>query len=169
MPATNFITPEQFVNRYQLTVAFKNGTDLIEQYIKLYEKKYVYKLFGKELADSFYLDFDTTRFNDIKEDFTFEINECGHPEAFYCSGLTDILLALIFMHYSREQLQVSTSIGQIKPSVEAGSIATDAYTNTMTVYNQAVMNSIVLQRFLYDNKTTYPEYKGTELQSTWFI
>lgn len=169
MPVANFITPEQFVNRYQLTVAFKNGTDLIQQYIKLYEKKYVYKLFGKELADSFYNDPTTARFDSIKDEFTFEINECGQPEAFYCSGLIDVLLSLIYVHYSREQLQVSTSIGQIKPSVEAGSIAMDSYTNTLPLYNQAVMNSVELQRFLHSEKTTYPEYKGVELQSTWYI
>jgi hypothetical protein len=74
----------------------------------------------------------------------------------------------VYVHYSREQLQISTSIGQIKPSVEAGSIANDNYTNTIVLFNQAVKSSAILQRFLEHNKDTYPEYRGVELDSIWF-
>ena len=169
MPApTYFLSVESFVNRYQLSVAFKNGTALIEQYICLYEKKYLYQLFGKELADLFYDDDSVTRFEDIKSEFTFEVEYSGCARSYFCTGLTDILSALVYVHYSREQLQISTSIGQIKPSVEAGSVANDNYTNTIVLYNQAVKSSVILQRFLEANKDTYPEYKGVELDSIWY-
>jgi hypothetical protein len=169
MPApTYFLSVESFVNRYQLSVAFKNGTALIEQYIHLYEKKYLYQLFGKELADLFYDDDSVARFEDIKSEFTFEVEYNGCARSYFCTGLTDILSALVYVHYSREQLQISTSIGQIKPSVEAGSIANDNYTNTILLFNQAVKSSAILQRFLEHNKDIYPEYKGVELDSIWF-
>jgi len=165
---TYFLSVESFVNRYQLSVAFKNGTALIEQYIHLYEKKYLYKLFGKELADLFYADDSVARFEDIKSEFAFEVEINGCAHSYFCTGLKDILSALVYVHYSREQLQISTSIGQIKPNVEAGSVANDNYSNTIVLYNQAVKNSMILQKFLEANKDTYPEYRGVELDSIWY-
>ena len=165
---TYFLSVESFVNRYQLSVAFKNGTALIEQYIHLYEKKYLYKLFGKELADLFYNDDSVARFEDIKSEFAFEVEINGCDHSYFCTGLKDILSALVYVHYSREQLQISTSIGQIKPNVEAGSVANDNYSNTIVLYNQAVKNSMILQKFLEANKDIYPEYRGVELDSIWY-
>jgi hypothetical protein len=156
-----------FINRYSLPQAFNNDGDLIAQYVALYEKPTIYQLLGQELADAFYLDFLAGRFDPaIGEFFSFVIND----HTYTCDGLRDIVTAVIYCHYIREQLQFSTSIGAMQPSVEAGKVSNDNYTNTMKVYNHAAKQSEYLVQYIASKPDVYPEFKnGHRLETTWFI
>lgn len=167
MAVSQLITPEMFINRYELSVAFNNGEDVISEYIKLYEKPTVYKLLGYELTELLYDDPTEPDLEKLLTEFGFE-GKCG--EGKYTTGLYDILLGIIYAYYQREQITTNTSLGQMKAKIEAGELANDHYTNVFNIYNGAVRNSLTLQEYLELNKlTTYPTYKGTELQMSWFI
>lgn len=156
-----------FINRYSLPQAFNNDGDIIAQYVALYEKPTIYQLFGKELADVFYLDYLATRFDPaIGEFFSFVIDD----KTYTCDGLRDIVTTVIYCHYVREQLQFSTSIGAMQPSVEAGIISNDNYTNTIKLYNHAATQSVYLLDYIRHKSDIYPEFKdGKALESTWFL
>lgn len=167
MAVSQLITPENFINRYAITVAFNNGEAVIEEYIKLYEKPTVYKMLGYELTNLLYDDPTVPELEKLLTEFAFE-GKCG--EGKYCSGLYDILTAMIYAKYQREQITLNTSIGQMRPKVEAGELANDNYTNVFKLYNDAVQNSLLLQEYIQLNKElVYPTYKGTEFKTSWLI
>lgn len=167
MPAiTQFIQPEDFILRYKLSVGFKDGNALIEQYIKMYEKPYMYRLFGQELCDLIYLNYDAEAIYQALAEPTVT-TYCD--EVYTSTGFIDIISSFIYSHYVRENINTNTSIGQMAASIEAGTPANDNNTVAFAFYNAAARNALALQKYVEVNKADYPEYLGTHIQTTWVI
>ncbi len=167
MPAiTQFIQPQDFILRYKLSVGFNDGNALIEQYIKMYEKPYMYRLFGQELCDLIYLNFDDEPLYQALSVPTV-VSHCH--DIYTSTGFIDIISSFIYSHYIRENINTNTSIGQMAAKVEAGTPANDNNTVAFTFYNAAARNALALQKYVEENKADYPQYAGERIQTTWFI
>lgn len=163
---TQFLTPQDFILRYKLSIAFNDGSDLLDEYIKLYEKPTMYKLFGIELCNLIYESFeDEQKYQDLAEPLVFEHCE----RTFTTTGFKDVLLSFVYFNFVRNQIATSTSIGLMAPKVEAGMPANDKNTNAFVYYNEAVRQANNLGLYVELNKELYPEYKGHKFETTWLI
>lgn len=163
---TQFLTPQDFILKYKLSLAFNDGEDLINEYITLYEKPTMYKLFGIDLCNTIYQEFEDEQIYQIlAEPIAFE--HC--KETYTTTGFKDILLSFIYFHYVRNQIATSTSIGLMAPKVEAGVPANDNNTNAFMYYNEAVRQANNLVLYMELNKETYPTFLGHKFETTWLF
>lgn len=163
---TQFLTPQDFILKYKLSLAFNDGEDLINEYITLYEKPTMYKLFGIDLCNTIYQEFEDEQIYQIlAEPIVFE--HCD--KTYTTNGFKDVLLSFVYFNFVRNQINTSTSIGLMAPKVEAGMPANDKNTNAFVYYNEAVRQANNLGLYVKQNKDTYPTYKGEYFETTWLI
>lgn len=163
---TQFLTPQDFILKYKLTVAFNDGNELLNEYIKLYEKPTMYKLFGVELCELIYNEFEDEAIYQLLAEFI-AFEHCGIAHT--TTGFKDVLLSFVYFQFVRNNINVATSIGLMAPKVEAGTPANDNNTHAFMYYNAAVIQANNLALYLEINKDTYPSYKGQKFETTWLI
>lgn len=164
-----------FIDKYAISKSQFNTTDL-QAFIDKYELLYLYDLLGVTLGNLFYTDIAAntflppptvrfaTIFNALYQDGdTF----CGQIRS---EGVKEMLKGFIYWEFVKSTKTFNTItgtvVGQNEASRETDWNETEVYNN----YNQAVHSYRSIQRYIDENSSTYPEYKGLSKQlNSWFI
>lgn len=159
------INKSDFVGRYALD---KSVSDKIDAYILEFEKKHIYDLLGKELADLLLADLvlqvpQTQRFIDLVDEISFV--ECNR--LYYSFGLKKILLSVVWFYYTRE---IRINAGQNGSVINQSETAKSDIPMTFIFgrYNEGIDSYNTVQRFCVANILIYPEFLGVVKQkSAW--
>lgn len=148
-----------FVGKYD--IAYNTaGRVTLDAFIEQYETNYLYDLLGKTLADLFiasvvnyepvgaeYL----TIYNVIELDLTCRVERND--------GMKNMLLGFIYFEYMRKFPIMSTSVGQVVSSNENSTPTIDNW-GMANRYNSSVNDYQIIQYYINQNLTSYPNYKG---------
>ena len=162
LPITNV---SDYVGEYQISTD-KYSEKTLNVYISKYEKKYLDRLLGCELASLFIADLDpqgvpqTQRFIDIFNSFCKQ-DECG--DLYESDGIKEMLLGFIYFEYVKNNNSGVATSGNTRKvgenSKEAGSMMHDLYAR----YNLSAVTASSIQWFICDNMDIYPEFEGVRI------
>lgn len=162
------IDTDDFTDKFAIA---QNNFSQLSNYISRFERTYLYKLLGKELADLLIADLTsqvptTQRFIDIFEPMNSEVNGIYYQN----NGMKQMLLGFIWFEFQRYDKAKSTIAGTYANVNENSREVGFGELNLYGRYNQAVDDFKEIQRFCSNNFTDYPEYIETELSfSHWSI
>lgn len=155
------VSASDFVGVYSLPVTRLTSTDL-DLLIDEMEVRLLRELLGVSLADLFIAEYPSLspRFTAINDVIVLEI--CGVD--YFNEGLKKLLIGFIYVEYMRGLEAQKTSFGVQKSDGE-NSLKSDMYaSNPLAIYNKSVKSSHILQTYILDNLSDYPEFKGQEKQ-----
>lgn len=155
------IDREDFVGKHKLTKTIDSS---LESCITDHESSYLIKLLGLELYNLFIADLTsqvpvTQRFLDI-----FNKIEIQEPCLMINTGMKNMLLGFLWFEYARENKYIHTGTGVQHASTNDSE--TPDFTNELAYkqYNDAVRGYKVIQQYILKNSSTYPEFKGINLE-----
>lgn len=162
-------TPQVFIGKYAITRSFNEGGSKIQQYIDYYEPYYMNNLLGAALYVLFQegIDAEEEKYVVLLNAFAYDSQSLREPVV--SEGIAEMLKCLIYAHYLREDLGVATSNGKVILKPEGGENASDNFDSSFAIYNEGIRTYQAIQRFIYDHREDYPEFKGTEKQTSWYI
>jgi hypothetical protein len=135
--------------------------NLIDAYILKYEEPYLIDLLGVTLFDLFKADVTAGApgspiylaiFNPIREDYSREIK--------ISEGMKIMLLGFVYFHIMRDMKFKSTLNGVVENQTEVSKQVTLTQTNLHSRFNESVFSYEVIQWYIEQNKTDYPDYNG---------
>lgn len=150
----------------------KYTQDEINDYIDNYERQYLVRLFGADLYNLFKADLTNgvptdPIFVKLFEPFEYDLH-CVY-DTIVSDGIIEMLKGLIYWQYLKDKMNQVTSSGVVKPQGEnstPGDAMNSLYQNR---YNQAVKTYNAIQRYIIDNQSDYPTFKGRKLlYLSWF-
>jgi hypothetical protein len=143
----------------------------IQNYIDLYEIRYIRDLLGVSLGDLFVDDFVlgggapadpifVIIYNPLSYDLNFSV--------YQSNGMKQMLVGFIYWEIVRDYQNQMTPIGNVIPSGE-NSVRSSTLTSTLwDRYNEAILSYRAIQRYIAQNPSDYPDFNGqTKLFSTW--
>lgn len=160
------IDKEDFVGQYAIS---QNDYSKLPDYITQFETRYIYEFYGKELADLFIANLSgqvpqDARFTVLFEVGTFEIGGCNYSSI----GMLNMMLGFVYYEYMRKDPIKSTVTGQVRNANENSTPVIDTVGIT-TRYNDSVNTYKILQAYMIENSTTYPEFAGVKKETAlWF-
>lgn len=151
------INTSDFVGKYAIA---QNSFSKLSEYITQYETAYLYDLLGVTLADAFIASVVNNLpvgapylaiYNVIELDLTCstERNE----------GMKNMLLGFIYYEFMRKDPIKSTITGQVLNSNENSTPVLDNW-GMCNRYNNSVNDYQIIQYYIKQNLTDYPNYKG---------
>lgn len=162
------INTSDFVGQWAIA---QNSYSQLSNYITQFERQYLYKLLGKELADLFITDLSnyipqTTRFDNIYNAINEEINGCYMSNG----GMKNMMLGFIYFEFQRYDKAKATIAGTFANQNENQREVGFTELNIWNRYNDAISSFKVIQEYCLADDETYPEFIGTELgYSHWSI
>lgn len=158
-----FITTSDFSGL--MVQARNNFTEpVLQSYIDTYEKNFLYKILGKELADLLIASPTNPDYDYIIKAFTYKDSlSCEHQSL----GLKFILTALVYYQYQSDQQTQNTITGSTAGNGEITRQVDfqNAYRIGEKKWNEAVFSIEAIQKYVTDNKTVkYPTYNGQEFK-----
>lgn len=141
----------------------------LSAYIAKYEKTYLIDLLGVEFYDLFIADLTPTTpqvpqdadYLFIFNPFAVQINDCNIESR----GIKEMLKALVFFHFMREDVIRKTTFGATKQKAEvADNVGYDF--NLIDAYNNAFEIAGAIQHYIEYNNGTYPAYNGDYFESS---
>jgi len=133
----------------------------LQSYLDKYERKYLIRLFGRELYDLFIANLvggvpTSQRFIDVFNEFT-DQNDCGFCDS---EGMKLMIQGFIYFHYVRRTFTRNTTDG-VKQTTAENSVNPDTiFAELSTRFNNAVESFACIQKFMCENSEIYPEYDG---------
>lgn len=166
---STYLTPDDFVGEYAIAQGFADEGAKIQEYIDTYERQYLIRLLGAELYDIFNTGYANAEADYVKlyEVLYFDSELLCRP--FISEGMEIMLKGFVYSHFRKQDLGVATTNGQVEMKPEGGKLAKDEYSNIIALYNKSVKTSCAIRQYILENLTTYPTYKGVELQFTWLV
>ncbi len=142
--------PTDYKAEYRIT---KSCFDDLELFIEKYEPYYLVRLLGADLKALFLADLtvttpqipQTTPFTEIFDPFEIDDGDC----LYISDGIKQMLVQLIYFHYTREQPYKNTQSGMVDPNAENSNKAMSF--NDITSYNDGVSNYQIIQWYINDN------------------
>ena len=146
--------------RYKVNQSDFTESDLT-WYINEMETKYLVSLLGVELYNLFIADLfqgnpQDQRFIDIYNAFNYD----KYGEVVTSQGLIEMLKGFIFCEFTREQNFDNSINGNTQKRYEIGDTVTARKNGLMMKYNASIKNYCAIQRYICDNKDSYPEFNG---------
>jgi hypothetical protein len=162
------INVSDFTGRYNLAKDIPS-TQVIQTYIDLYEKAYIYRVLGVDLGDTV-IDYIENSLpadpilDKIIDPFAWQDN-CG--TLYESKGLQGILLGFVYWHYVTEShAQPSITGGIAVQKVETGSLSALSPEATNR-YNDSAQWAKAVQYYCLDNLKDYPTFKGQKILLTY--
>jgi hypothetical protein len=162
----SILTPSAFVGKFAISKAFNDGSSKIQEYIDYYETYYLNHLFGAELCTLFLTGYEDEEIYTVLYD-PFALDSC--KGVVISEGVFIMLKCLIFAHYIRQDLGTSTANGHINIAPEGGQAPSDNSNIAFGVYNEGIETYRAIQVKIKENKEDYPEFKGVDKQTTFYI
>lgn len=162
-----------FVGKYSIS---QNSFTIqkLQSFIDKYEKVYLYDMLGVTLGDLLYNDIASgtflppasaiyaTLFNPLQ---TLLICSTWRSE-----GIKDMLTAFIYWEFVKDQAVVNTITGPVNQQSEVSNLVDWNSTNIYSIYNAGIISYTVIQAYVTQNKTDYPDYAGiTKRLNSWAI
>lgn len=150
------VTKSDFVGKYSLV---KSINDKIDVFIEEYEEQILVDLLGQDLFDLFQNDLvakvpQTDIYLAIYNKFT----EYDNNFAYTSTGMKKLVLSLIYFEMSRDNSQKNTQVGTVKNVTEVSESLSPTY--LFKIYNEGIKNYKAIQRYILDNLSDYPDFKG---------
>jgi hypothetical protein len=136
-------------------------TETVQKFIDKYERKYLIRLFGRELYDLFIANLvagvpTSARFLAVFNEFTDE-NDCGICDS---DGMKEMISGFIYFHYVRRTFTRNTTNG-VKQTVSENSDSLETVSADLTTrFNDSVNMYECIQKKMCDDPATYPEFNG---------
>lgn len=144
------ITPNDFTLGFFGLYKGLNGNAEIQSYINEFEPDFLRKIFGNELYIEYLEDPEVERFEVLLQPIL--------TKDVYFKGLKGALIGLIWWDYMQGTQLKKTAGGNKLTQVET---AKDVdFTDVYEKWNRSVRQINELQKYLEEEKETYPEYKG---------
>lgn len=143
----------------------KTNFDKLDAYIARYEKKHLRKLLGVELYDLFETDVTDNGVNNLTARFDAiydPIIQDDGDDVIENNGMKQMVLGLVWFDFVREFKIKITHEGAVVNDEEVAQNVDSAFMYQR--YNEAVEDWKVIQWYIDDNSSTYPEYNGQELK-----
>lgn len=150
------INTTDFVGKWALA---QNTYSKLGDYITQFERNYLYKLLGKELADLFIADLSnyipqTARFTTIYNPLNTEVSGLRYET----DGMKAMMLGLVYFEYQRYERAKSTISGVSTLANENSREVGFGELNLYNRYNEGVVNFNTIQAYVRNDSTTYSEF-----------
>lgn len=160
------ISDDDFAGKWELA---KANSDLIDEYIVEYEEQYLIELLGQDLYILFKADLtggvpNTPIYKKIFDPFSITLNQ---TEVITSKGMKKMLLGLIYFQYVKDNKTKQTMNGAVNQQTEVAVPAENTFLYQR--YNDAVRTYKAIQRYIWENKTDYPDFAGVVKKFTSFI
>lgn len=136
------------------------------QYITDVQDDFLFRLLGYELSNLFVADLDTSgvpqtvKYLDIYNPLVVEIG-C---EEIRSKGMKEMFKGIVHFSWVRDQFaKVDTTGVNRNESENSGNVTTLAY-DLYTRYNKSIEMAWAIQKYICDNSSDYPEFKGQKLE-----
>lgn len=146
-----FLTTADFTGKYELHIGYDEAK--LEEYIDLYEPKYLRQLFGVAMYNEFMSDIDPTtnepqspNFKELFEPFAEDVTLYHQIES---DGIKTMLKGFIFFEFARDLMTQQTSYGAVRQATENGQIANTIQSLLYVKYNEAVRSFKAIREFIY--------------------
>ena len=158
-----------FIGEYRVN---SSCFDALQLYIDKYEPYYLVRLLGADLKALFYADLtpttpqapQTSPYTDIFNPFEIDTNDC----LYISEGIKQMLVQLIYFHYTREQGHKNTQSGTVNVNAE-NSVKALSF-NDIKAYNEGISNYQIIQWYICDNPIDSTilddDYNGVNLYFT---
>jgi hypothetical protein len=157
-----------FIGKYKISQSTFTTEDL-NNFISQYEKKYLYDLLGKTLADLFIADLvNYVPVDPIYLDVYNEINKVINGCLRISDGLKNMILGFIYFEYMRKS-PVKSGITGNTVNVNENSISAGFMHDIYGRYNESINNYHTIQMFCLDDPTTYPDFDGVRKSISHYI
>jgi hypothetical protein len=153
------INTSDFVGKYAIS---QNNFSKLNEYITDYETKYLYDLLGKTLADLFIASVVNNQpvgasylaiYNVIELEIGLKVERN--------EGMKNMLLGFIYFEYMRKSPIKNTITGNTINANENSTPTFDCWGLT-TRYNSSVNDYKIIQYYINQNLTDYPNYLGMQ-------
>lgn len=153
------INSSDFIGKYKISTNTAQATEL-DNFIEQYETNYLYDLLGKTLADLFIasvVNYEPVGaaylaiYNVIELDLTCSVERN--------EGMKNMLLGFIYFEWLRKSPIKSTISGQVVSTNENSIPIMDNWGMTNR-YNSSVNDYQIIQYYINQHLTDYPNYKG---------
>lgn len=158
------INSTDFVGKYAIA---QNSFSNVDAFIAQYEKNYLYDLLGKTLADLFIASVVSNVPVGVEYLAIFNVIEL---ENYYLcvrrnEGMKNMMLGFVYYEYMRKTPIKSTISGQVVNSNENSVSTFDAWGMTNR-YNSSIEDYKIIQYYINENSTDYPDYLGMQKDYT---
>jgi hypothetical protein len=162
------VTTNDFTGQWEIAKAFTGATKLSDR-INDIEPKIMVELFGAEMYDEYTtaigLAEPLEKWTKLRDAFHFD----GYTKAYVSQGIKTMLKCFVYASYNEKGNSVPTTNGNINLKSEGGSKVVDNYETLYGVYNQGIKTFQAIQEYIKENSEDYPNYKGKNKQTSWFL
>lgn len=162
-----------FVGKYSIA---QNSfiTPKLQAFIDKFEKVYLYDMLGVTLGDLLYNDIAPGTFlppaTAVYAKLFNPLQVTGICQSWRSEGIKDMLTAFIYWEFVKDQAAVNTITGPVNQQNEVSNLIDWNNTNVYDNYNAGVRSYTVIQEYVLQNKTDYPDYAGiTKTLNSWAI
>jgi hypothetical protein len=149
-----FLTPTDFLTgKYEISYGMYDEAKLIA-FIERYEPTYLRNLFGVEMYNEFLGDLDANNvplspnFLKLYEPFAEDVTLYTQLES---RGVLDMLKGFIYFEFCREQINLVTPYGAVKPNSENSTIVNTVFNTMYLKYNEALLTYKAIRDYIYLN------------------
>jgi hypothetical protein len=154
------IVKEDFTGKFKIATGL---FDKLDAYITRYEETILIDLLGATLFDLFKADVNTTTkepqtpiYQNLYNEFHQDYNGCIKKSR----GLKDMLLAMIYFEFKRDEKYKSTTGGTTVATIETGREAGFSEEPIFVKYNEGITTYCAIQWYLNKNFSLYPDFNG---------
>lgn len=139
----------------------------LQSYIDRYEKRYLTELLGVNLYDLFVADLVagvpvTAEYVKIFNPISEEVNGCD----IFSEGMKFTICGLIYFHYVRDNITRLTTGGAKRTTSDNSENIQALSANIGMRWNESVESYRAIQRYIHENLSDYPTFKGVRIQYT---
>lgn len=149
-----FLTPTDFLTgKYEISYGMYDEAKLIA-FIERYEPTYLRNLFGVEMYNEFLGDLDANNvplspnFRKLYDPFAEDVTLYTQLES---RGVLDMLKGFIYFEFCREQINLVTPYGAVKPNSENSTIVNTVFNTMYLKYNEALLTYKAIRDYIYLN------------------
>jgi hypothetical protein len=145
-----------FTGKYEIHSGLYDQSKL-QNYIDIYEKRYLIELFGATLYNEFISDLDpfnvpeSPNFLVIYNPFEIDTNVVSPNQILISEGIKQMLKGFIYFEYLKDTTNQTTPNGMVIPSNENSTTATTLYSMIYTRYNEAIRTYRSIQYYIITN------------------
>ena len=170
------ITPSLFVDRFEISLGKRNNDEAqLQRYVDKYEEIYLQDLLGIDLYNLFIADLvlgvpQTQIYIDIYQKFAYDnltLTSYSYYEYYHkykgivrSLGMVEMLVALIYSQYLKDQKYPNTIQGNIQSMAENGEQVSFNQMGWYIRQNEGLDSYNAIQQYICDNSENYPEYNG---------
>lgn len=163
------VVNSDFVGKFELALTQFN-VDKIDSYIERYEGYYLTQLLGSELYSLFLADLDvnnvpqTPIYQSIYNVLSIDLDS----KVLFSNGIKDMLLGLIYYHYSLDEIIKQTPIGNVKQNAE-NSVTMMNNQWLTNRFNESLDSFKAIQGYILQNDSDYPTFNGQNVKYEYFL